>query len=230
MGIQELKKDLALFTTKGKEIVHAESDDYKAMKALLVLWNSIFHGKLDTDSAKGFVAHFRQGKGGKKVRKSRKQRGGAAPIAYQMGPGVPSASTYGHFTTDVSTDTRSQHDLDVYFNSGMSRTAGTETWRFPTVPAGMGSNQVGGRRRRTRKQRGGGSLLETIGQLPFQAAAPPTAVQTAYAAYSGQPSAPSSDPTSPAWSYSNNRSAIDPASVTRIGSSINQLVTPSPWR
>ena len=230
MTIQEMKADLAKFTLEVKKVVKAASDDATAMKALQSLWRDIFHGKLDKDSTEGFVQHFRDGK--RQTRRSRKQKGGMAPIAYQMGPGIPSATTNGHFLTSVSTDARSQHDLDVYFNSGMSRTAGTESWRFPTVPAGMGSNQVGGKRktRRSKKQSGGGSLLQTIGQIPFQASVPPSMVQTAYAAYSGQPPAPSSDPTSPAWSYSQVKSVIDPTNVTHIGSDISKLVTPTPWK
>jgi len=228
MTIQELRQDLAAFTKETQAAVRKSSNDIDALKAVQTSWKKHFHGRLDTESAKGFVNHFRQSKS-KKTR--RNQRGGMAPIAYQMGPGVPSAMTNGTFTTDVSTDKASQHDLDVYFNSGMSRTAGTETWRFPTVPAGMGSNKVGGgRKTRRRKQRGGASLLETIGQLPFQAAVPPTMLQTAYSAYSGQPSAPSSDPTSPSWTVPPVKSIIDPNVVTRIGSNINQLVTPVPWK
>jgi hypothetical protein len=228
MTIQELRRDLAAFTKETQAAVHKSSNDIEALKAVQTSWKTHFHGRLDTESAKGFVNHFRQSKS-KKTR--RNQRGGMAPIAYQMGPGVPSAMTNGTFTTDVSTDKASQHDLDVYFNSGMSRTAGTETWRFPTVPAGMGSNKVGGgRKTRRRKQRGGASLLATIGQLPFQAAVPPTMLQTAYSAYSGQPSAPSSDPTSPSWTIPPVKSMIDPGAVTRIGSNISKLVTPVPWK
>ena len=190
----------------------------------------MFHGTLDSDSAKGFAKHFQSSRS---TRKQRKQRGGMAPLAYQMNSGIPSATINGHYPTDASTDPQSRHDMDVYFNSGMSRTAGTESWRFPTVPAGMGSNKVGGGRRKTRrskKQTGGGSLLETIGQVPFLPGAPITSIQAGYAAYSGQPSAPSSDPTSQAWSYSNLKSAIDPGHITRIGSDINKLVTPAPWK
>lgn len=231
MGITELKKDLATFTKKAKEAVQSSSNDTEALKQIQQLWKKQFHGFLDITSAKGFIAHFKQGK--KATRKNRNQKGGMAPIAYQMGPGIPSATTYGHFTTDVSTDKASQHDLDVYFNSGMSRTAGTETWRFPTVPAGMGSNKVGGGRRSTRRnrsQKGGGSLLQTIGQIPFQASVPPSLIQTAYGAYSGHPSAPSSDPASPAWSLTQSNNTINPATITKIGSDINQLVTPTPWK
>jgi hypothetical protein len=229
MTIQELKKDLATFTKEAKQVVQSAKSDEEAQKELRTLWKRLFHGSLDAESAKGFLHHFRTGSS-KKTR--RRQRGGMAPIAYQMGPGVPSAMTHGSFPTDVSKDSISQRDLDVYFNSGMSRTAGTEAWRFPTVPAGMGSNQVGGRRqsRKRKSQRGGGTLLQTIGHIPFLGTAPPSLVQTGYGAYSGQPSQPSSDPTSSVWSLSNTRNPIDPANITKIGSDINSLVTPSPWK
>jgi hypothetical protein len=231
MGIKELKEDLANFTKKAKAAVESSSTELEALKQIQKLWKEQFHGALDSTSAKGFVGHFKQGK--KQTRKNRKQKGGMAPIAYQMGPGVPSATTYGHFPTDVSTDKPSQHDLDVYFNSGMSRTAGTEAWRFPTVPEGMGSNKVGGGRRATRKnrkQKGGGSLLQTIGQIPFQATVPPSVIQTVYGAYSGQTPAPSSDPTAAAWSLTQSKSMMNPMTVTKIGSDINQLVIPTPWK
>lgn len=237
MGISDLRKDLAAFTNDAKEAVRGKSDE-DAMRAIRSTWKRLFHGTLDSESAKGFARHFRSNRSStRKQRKGSeaslvKQRGGMAPIAYQMNSGIPSATTNGHYPTDASTDPQSKHDMDVYFNSGMSRTAGTESWRFPTVPVGMGSNKVGGRRktRRSRKQKGGGSLLETIGQIPFLPGAPLTSVQTGYAAYSGQPSAPSSDSTSATWSYSNIRNPIDPSSITRIGSDINKLVTPSPWK
>jgi len=230
MGISDLRKDLVAFTKEAKEASRGKREE-EAVTAIRSTWKRLFHGILDSESAKGFARHFRSDRSS--TRKQRKQKGGAAPIAYQMGPGVPSAMTYGHYPTDASTDPQSKHDMDVYFNSGMSRTAGTESWRFPTVPAGMGSNKVGGgrsRRTRRRKQTGGGTLLETIGQVPFLPGAPLTSVQTGYAAYSGQPSAPSSDPTSAAWSYSNLKSTIDPANVTKIGSDINRLTSPSPWK
>ena len=229
MGISDLRKDLAAFTKDAKDAVRGKSEE-EAVRSIRSTWKRLFHGTLDSESAKGFARHFRSDRSS--TRKQRKQRGGMAPLAYQMGPGIPSVTTNGHYPTDASTDPQSKHDMDVSFNSGMSRTAGTETWRFPTVPAGMGSNKVGGRRktRRSRKQKGGASLLETIGHIPFLPGAPLTSVQTGYAAYSGQPSAPSSDPTSTAWSYSNMKGIIDPSNITRIDKDINQLVTPTPWK
>jgi len=232
MGISDLRKDLAAFTKDAKDAVRGKNDE-DAMRAIRSTWRRLFHGTLDSESVRGFARHFRTDRSS--TRKQRKQKGGAAPIAYQMGPGIPSATINGHYPTDASTDPQSKHDMDVYFNSGMSRTAGTESWRFPTVPVGMGSNKVGGgrtRRTRRKKQKGGANLLQTIGQVPFLPGAPLTSVQQGYAAYSGQPSAPNSDPTSSAWSYSNLRTAIDPANVTRIGSDISKLVvtSPTPWK
>jgi len=234
--IQDMHNDLDNFKEQAKTLATKANDSTEAYKQVQTVWKKLFGCALDRESAEGFVRHFRGATPSKKQsrKRQRKQRGGMAPIAYQMGPGVPSAMTYGNFTTDVSKDATSQHDLDVYFNSGMSRTAGTESWRFPTVPAGMGSNQVGGkrstRRNRSRKQKGGGSLLQTIGQIPFNASVPPSMIQTAYSSWSGQPSAPSSDVTSSTWKYSTPDTTINPAVVTRIGDSIGQLATPAPWK
>jgi len=232
--IQDMHNDLDNFKEQAKTLAVKANDSTEAYKQVQTVWKKLFGCALDRESAEGFVRHFRGTPSKKQSRKrQRKQRGGMAPIAYRMEPGVPSAMTYGNFTTDVSKDATSQHDLDVYFNSGMSRTAGTEAWRFPTVPAGMGSNKVGGGRRstrRNRKQKGGGSLLQTIGQIPFQATVPPSVIQTVYGAYSGQTPALSSDPTAAAWSLTQPKSIIDPTTVTKIGSDINQLVIPTPWK
>jgi len=236
--IQDLHDDLDNFKNQAKSLAIKANDSKEAYKQVQATWKKLFGCMLDRESAEGFVRHFRGATSGSSVKqrstRRRKQRGGMAPIAYQMGSGIPSAMTYGNFTTDVSKDSTSQRDLDVSFNSGMSRTAGTESWRFPTVPAGMGSNQVGGkrssRRNRSRKQKGGGTLLQTIGQIPFNASVPPSMIQTAYRDWSGQPSAPSGDVTNSTWKYSTNDTIINPASITKIGDDISRLATPSPWK
>jgi hypothetical protein len=61
MGIKELKEDLAAFTKKAKLAVESSSTELEALKQIQTLWKGQFHGNLDTSSAKGFVAHFKQG-------------------------------------------------------------------------------------------------------------------------------------------------------------------------
>ena len=72
MGITELKKDLATFTKNAKEVVQSSSNDTEALKQIQQLWKKQFHGFLDITSAKGFIAHFKQGK--KATRKNSNQK------------------------------------------------------------------------------------------------------------------------------------------------------------
>lgn len=248
--IDGLRTDLESFKNQAKSLAKSANTDQDALKQIQEAWHRIFDCMLDKESAKGFVAQFRgteeMKKKEKKERKTRsknrKQSGGGgitgAPVAYQMGPGTPSAQTYGHFPTDVSKDARSQDVLDVYYNSGMSRTAGTESWRFPTVPAGMGSNKVGGARfsrKKVRKQTGGSAptlsqIMSNISQMPMMATIPPSTVNTAYASWSGLQSAPSSDPTAHSWKYQSAGVGIDPANVTKIGADISKLAATPAWK
>jgi hypothetical protein len=246
--IDGLRTDLESFKNQAKSLATSATSKEEALKQIQQAWLHIFDCTLDKESAEGFVAQFRgteemmKKKEKKTRRRNRKQSGGGgitgAPVAYQMGPGVPSAQTYGHFTTDVSKDAQSQHDLDVYYNSGMSRTAGTELWRFPTVPAGMGSNKVGGARssrKKVRKQKGGAAptlsqMMSNISQMPMVATIPPSSVNTAYASWSGLPSAPSSDPTAHSWKYQSTGTGIDPANVTKIGADISKLAATPAWK
>ena len=245
--IDGLRTDLESFKNQAKTLAMSAETDQTAVKDIQKAWHRIFDCSLDKESAEGFVAQFRGTEEMKKKskttrRRNRKQSGGGgitgAPVAYQMGPGVPSAQTYGHFPTDVSKDAQSQHDLDVYYNSGMSRTAGTELWRFPTVPPGMGSNKVGGARssrKKVRKQKGGAApslsqIMSNISQLPMMATVPPSSVNTAYASWSGQPPAPSSDPTAHTWKYMSAGTGIDPANVTKIGADISKLAVTPAWK
>jgi len=138
--------------------------------ALRKKWHALFGTDLTEVSAKSFAAHYREmrskstrgHKSNKKSRRGRKgQRGGVgAPLNYVMTPGA-NVSVYGRFPVEVDTDPGSIKDLDVYFQSALTLGCGNKTEFWPTVPANMGSNQVGGRRgnrkgRNTRKGRKGG--------------------------------------------------------------------------
>jgi len=132
--------------------------------ALRKKWHSLFGTDLSELSAKSFVTHYREmrsksTRGHKNVKKTRRsQRGGVgAPLNYVMTPGA-NVSVYGRFPVEVDTDPGSIKDLDVYFQNALTLGCGNNTEFWPTVPANMGSNQVGGRRtNRNRKGRKGKS-------------------------------------------------------------------------
>jgi hypothetical protein len=72
-------------------------------------------------------------------------------------------------------------------------------------------------------------LLQTIGQIPFNATVPPSMIQTAYRDWSGQPAMPSADATTAIWKYNTADAVINPGVVTNIGSDISKLSTVPPW-
>ena len=136
------------------------SDDTKALRKK---WRGLFDTDLTEVSAKSFVAHYREMRSkstrgrkiNKKTRRGRKaqraQRGGTAPLNYVMTPGAD-VSVYGRFPVEVDTDPGSIKDLDVYFQNALTLGCGNNTEFWPTVPANMGSNQVGGARRTNRNR------------------------------------------------------------------------------
>jgi len=83
-------------------------------------WESLFQSKLPLQSAKSFIKYYRN-------MRSKKQmyRGGAAPLQYQMTPGL-NTTVYGRFPTAVNTDPSSIRDLDVYFSNSLTKGCGTE--------------------------------------------------------------------------------------------------------
>jgi len=160
-SIAQVQKKLKAFDAYAR---HTDST-----KALQKKWHQEFGTELSDLSAKSFVTHYREmrskmsrnRKHTKKAKSSklRKQRGGIAPLDYVMTPGSQ-VSVYGRFPVEVDTDPGSIKDLDVYFQNALTLGCGNNNEFWPTVPANMGSNQVGGRRglayrRKTLKRRNG---------------------------------------------------------------------------
>jgi hypothetical protein len=225
-------------------------------------WKSLFGSPLSHESAECFLDYYRdmhrskslkQKKGGKRAtrrsvgRKSRKSvrksvrkstTGGSlqgAPLSYTMTAGAPVA-VYGRFPSEIATDANAVQNLDVFYQSGLSRGCGTESIGR-TVPPMMGTNQVGGykRSRRNGKSRKvGGNLLESATMRPFIASPYPNPVQQVYNLWSGNPTpipAPAA-PSMPTWNFSKADVAgiIDPGHISRISGDLSKLASPAPWQ
>lgn len=153
-SIADVQKKLKAFDAYARH-----TDDTKALQKK---WHQEFGTELSDLSAKSFVTHYREMRSkstrNRKHSKSRRQHGGVAPLDYVMTPGSQ-VSVYGRFPVEVDTDPGSIKDLDVYFQDALTLGCGNNNEYWPTVPANMGSNQVGGRgrsrnnRRRTMKRR-----------------------------------------------------------------------------
>jgi hypothetical protein len=192
-------------------------------------WNDLFKKHLSAKSAATLASHF--SKTGKKVKMAGGNLAGA-PLDYTMRPGMPGVSSYGVFPTEMGADPKSVGHLDVYYNSGLARSCGHEN-TTASVPANMGSNKVGGaRRRNTRKARGGNFAL-SLGTRPYIAASPSDSFQRINEAAMGQ--APwtrdTPDPTTYAWKtvVGTGPSLMNPNGITEIKNDITQLANKSPY-
>ncbi len=173
-------------------------------------------------------------------RMTHRKRGGAAyaltgaPLDYAMTPGSafttdPSVGVYARFPIDPTVNPQVVSDLDVFFNSGLSQGCGTENSSL-TVPADMGSNQVGGGRRRYGLRGGvadvGNSLVNAISGMgssainhPYLASAYPNTAQSLTNSWQGKMDAvpTSSDPTDHTWKLATDASlkAFDASNLAR---------------
>jgi hypothetical protein len=171
--------------------------------------------------------------------RKRSLRGGAgyalqgADLNYTMTPGsvfttTPTVAVYDRFPIDPTVNPQVVSDLDVFFGSALSRGCGVEN-TVPQVPADMGSNQVGGKRKTYRKHRmnlkGGASLLpglwdgakdsgESIAYHPYVGTAFPNAAHSATFAWQGRESIPASgDPSDHTWNYATDK-PLEPTVTT----------------
>jgi hypothetical protein len=244
-SVRQIQQKLKEFDAAAR---HTENPDgFKAA------WKRIFNQNLSDAGAKSFARYYKEmrSKTSRKARRTmrRRQSAGAytplpqAPVNYGTTPGVL-ASTMGRFPVEVDTDAASIKDLDVYFHDSLPL---SKAGYWPTVPADMGSNKVGGGRRRKgsrkthkgrktrkggRKQRGG-NLMESLNMRGYVASPYPNMIQSAVNAWQGGvPPIPSpSSPVSHTWQpQSQGVNLINPGLVTHISSDFSKLASPAPWQ
>lgn len=191
-------------------------------------WSKLFNKPLSGKAASSLVNHYMN-----KVRGPTKKnhRGGSmgAPLDYVMRPGLPAVATYATFPTEVGPDAKSAADLDVYYNSGMGRSCGTEN-TTAHVPASMGSNKVGGARR-TRKHRGG-DFMAALGTRAYISNNPATSLQQGSEYLLGRGPSPYdvAEPSQSAFRLvSDGKLPINPSGISVVDKDITQLANPSPY-
>lgn len=244
-SIKQIQGQLAAFDRAAR---HAESPD-----AIRKTWKRIFDKELSAVAAKSFSQYYKEmrskqrktQRGGRRTRRRtyrrgrRVQRGGVAPVNYGTVPGVL-AQTYGQFPVEVDTDPSSIRDLDVYFHDSLPL---SKPGYWPTVPADMGTNKVGGRRRGRKTQRRGrdrgtqrgGNLLDSLAMrpIPFISTPYPNIIQSASHNLSGiTPPIPSpASPVAHTYTLQGNAGVLqNPGMVTHIGSDFSRLASPAPWQ
>lgn len=231
----ELDKQMRHFITKNNL-----NNPAALMKQVSRNWTKIFNKNLSGKAANSLAAHYANLHG-----KKSKQSGGqieGAPLDYVMRPGMPSVATYSVFPTEAGADAKASGHLDVYYNSAIGRSCGTEN-TTATVPSDMGSNlvygpaKVGGARRNRRKTRRGGSYLTAMSVRPWTpSSTPASTIQVMSEKWMGQPAYPhdASDPSVGAYRLASSMSTpfsnlINPTGISVVDKDITTLANPSPY-
>lgn len=252
--ISEIQRKLKQFNTFAQE----SNDPSKYQQK----WKELFHMPLSSQSAHSFASYYREMRSNTRKHRSRKQkqRGGAsaiqgAPLEYAMAPGL-NIQAYGRFPIEAGTDPSSVRNLDVYFHDSLTADCGVKDSSLH-VPANMGSNQVGGARRRASRRAGrkgrrtmrrahkgrrgtfrqrGGDLLESItSRMPFvnNSSVSPNFLQSAQNAYTGgtQPVPVPADPSVHTWEPRTHGvgGLINPGVVAYVPNDVGKLANPAPW-
>lgn len=238
--VLELQDQLRTFDT----FARTNSDP----RSLQSKWSELFDTSLHANEANAFASYYREMRsnthGSRSRRHSRRRntrkamKGGSAPLSYQMVPGA-NVAVYGRFPVEADTDPATIRDLDVYWQSGLTGTCGSGTAYWPSVPADMGSNKVGGGRRRRRgrtmrRKMRGGNMLESLISRPVLSTVPENLLQIGvHNVQGGVPSMPvPSSPVQHTWQYMSNgtQGLINPGLVTQIDSDMTKLASPAPWQ
>jgi len=196
MTIPQLRKSFDHMEQYSMALLHRlkGKDMIAKRKAFQKEWMRVFKRPVDDKAADAYLM-FESKRSG-----SRKQRGGAAlggaPLAYTDRPGLVQEGPYAAFPAYVD------KGLDAYatkFNQDSISSQCGQVDSTPKIPADMGSNQVGGRRRRSRRMRKQMGGFPTISEFatalsfrPLLASNPTTAMFDAQMAFKGtQPPASS---------------------------------------
>lgn len=158
LSVNGIKKRFSELDAGMKEFVNNHKNKpHDLAKHISRQWNTLFKKNLSGKAAATLANHF------SKLHNKNKKGGSlaGAPLDHVMRPGLPAVSTYGVFPTEVGASPKALGHLDVYYNSGLGRSCGTEN-TTATVPSSIGSNLVpapakGGRR--TLKGKGRRSMM-----------------------------------------------------------------------
>ena len=173
-------------------------------------WAHHFQRPVSEAAIKGLVAHYRaMYTSVKKTRKSQNQKGGMAPLDYQVGPGS-SAVPYGVFPSEMGRVALSALDNERFFESPVGRHCNTT--------GGEAAPQYGGGNRRSRSRKAsqrGGSLWDSLTNGHAMGSVPRNVLETGVSVAQGAPIMnPNPDPVHQTWTMAQN--PLTPYDTTSI--------------
>ena len=170
------------------------------------LWLKHFHSDLSVPAMKGMVSHYRtiyKSKDKlKSGRKTRKQRGGMAPLSWTLGQGT-TTPVYGRFPVEMGASATAVRALDL--------------GRFYESPISRACDSTGGC---AAPGQAGGSMFASAGMLHMPASVPRNVVETGVSVATAAPIMnPNPSPVSAAWAPSVfTPSPYDPSPIAQITS------------
>lgn len=134
MTIPKLRKAFEHIDFKTKHILSKHPVNEESIKEFQTSWKQVFGKEVDSKTAEAYLRL--QSKPNKQTRKTRKQKGGMAPLDYTTRPGIE--GTHGTFLPYISSGFKFYNDIN---NIAMDADCGKQDIT-PVVSADMGSNKV----------------------------------------------------------------------------------------
>jgi hypothetical protein len=123
-SVESLHASFERIDKKARAQINKGATDSALASCIRHAWDEQFHVPLSGPALKGMVGHYRR-LFGSKVRKTRRaQRGGMAPMNWDMGQGV-SAAVYGKFPVELGTYDGAVKSLDRFYESPIARSCDT---------------------------------------------------------------------------------------------------------
>lgn len=137
MSVEGLHASFERIDKKARAQISKGATDSALASCIRHAWDEQFHVPLSGPALKGMVGHYRR-LFGSKVRKTRKaQRGGMAPMNWDMGQGV-SAAVYGKFPVELGTYDGAVKSLDRFYESPIARSCDSTGGKAEPLQTGGG--------------------------------------------------------------------------------------------
>lgn len=215
LTVPELRRAFEHIDTFAKGLLHSSKSMDAKIAEFCEEWKRTFYREIKHESAKVYLETLTE-EMGSKGRKTRRLRGGAAPLAgapldYTTRPGV--------YIQPAGLNQFSYAHVPAYVDKGFWNPEPAyqkdpvpgQTHYVTHTPPGMGSNRVtgGGKRKSARRLRGGSAplgqafmdTLSQIGSRIMPATAPPSVINDAVTAFRGQQLGQSPDPSQTRLAY-----------------------------
>jgi len=210
---------------KVKNLIAKGATDSELARCIQKAWSEQFHMELSMPAVKGLILHYRAVHLAGAKRKTRKQRGGMAPIDWTMGQGTTDF-TYGRFPVEIGTTPQVLKALDLgrFYESTGGRscdaTGGHAALATPGPRMQAPGQQMGGKRSGYSRKQHGAGILDAIGMGHAPASVPRNIMETTVSTVQGHPIM--NPPPSPVAATTNmavyERKLYDASSISSISS------------